>query len=90
MIRLNPLCPPAYRAPLGVRFAARRSPTNHDALDRQPWYHLERRSWPDRLELQSAVFEYIEAFYNRQRRHCTLDMLSPANYEQLRLSRLGS
>jgi putative transposase len=50
---------------------------------------VNRRAWPSRLELQSAVFEYIEAFYNRQRRHSTLDMLSPANYEQLRLSPLG-
>jgi hypothetical protein len=41
---------------------------------------VNRRSWPSRLELQSAVFEYIEAFYNR---HSTLNMLSPANYEQL-------
>ena len=24
---------------------------------------VNRRSWPSRLELQSAVFEYIEAFY---------------------------
>jgi transposase InsO family protein len=31
------------------------------------------------------VFEYIEAFYNRQRRHSTLGMLSPDNYEQLSL-----
>jgi putative transposase len=44
---------------------------------------VNRRSWPSRLELQSAVFEYIEAFYNRQRRHSTLSMLSPADYEQL-------
>ena len=50
---------------------------------------VNRRNWPSRLELQSAVFEYIEAFYNRQRRHSTLNMLSPANYEQLRLSPLG-
>jgi putative transposase len=50
---------------------------------------VNRRSWPSRLELQSAVFEYIEAFYNRQRRHSTLGMLSPAAYEQLRLSPLG-
>jgi putative transposase len=49
---------------------------------------VNRRSWPSRLELQSAVFEYIEAFYNRQRRHSTLKMLSPASYEQLRLSTL--
>ena len=50
---------------------------------------VNRRSWPSRLELQSAVFEYIEAFYNRQRRHSTLNMLSPADYEQLPLSPLG-
>ena len=49
---------------------------------------VNRRTWPDRLELQSAMFEYIEAFYNRQRRHSTLDMLSPSNYEQQRLSPL--
>ena len=49
---------------------------------------VNRRTWPDRLELQSAVFEYIEAFYNRQRRHSTLGMLSPIAYEQLRLSPL--
>jgi putative transposase len=49
---------------------------------------VNRRGWPSRLELQSAVFEYIEAFYNRRRRHSTLNMLSPADYEQLRLSPL--
>ena len=43
---------------------------------------VNRRSWPSRLELQSAVFEYIEAFYNRHRRHSTLGMVSPAEYEQ--------
>jgi putative transposase len=46
---------------------------------------VNRHSWPSRLELQSAVFEYIEAFYNRRRRHSTLSMLSPADYEQLQL-----
>ena len=49
---------------------------------------VNRRSWPSRLELQSAVFEYIEAFYNRQRRHSTLGMLSPNTYEQLLLQPL--
>jgi putative transposase len=43
---------------------------------------VNRRGWPSRLELQSAVFEYIEAFYNRRRRHSTLSMVSPAEYEQ--------
>jgi len=49
---------------------------------------VNRRTWPSRLELQSAVFEYVEAFYNRQRRHSTLGMLAPATYEQLQLSPL--
>jgi putative transposase len=43
---------------------------------------VHRRSWPTRRELGSAVFEYIEAFYNRERRHSTLSMLSPAEYER--------
>ena len=30
----------------------------------------------------SAIFEYIEVFYNNQRRHSTLGYLSPAKFEQ--------
>ncbi len=44
---------------------------------------VHRRSWPTRRQLGSAVFEYIEAFYNRERRHSTLHMLSPHDYEEL-------
>jgi transposase InsO family protein len=42
---------------------------------------VHRQPWPTRRELSSAIFEYIEAFYNRQRRHSTLDYLSPEQYE---------
>lgn len=31
---------------------------------------------------RSAVFEYIECFYNRQRRHSTLAYMSPVEYER--------
>jgi putative transposase len=51
---------------------------------------VNRRSWPSRLELQSAVFEYIEAFYNRHRRHSTLGMISPAEYEQTQTTATSS
>jgi putative transposase len=44
---------------------------------------IHRRSWPSRRELGAGVFEYIEAFYNRDRRHSTLGMRSPVEYEQL-------
>jgi putative transposase len=50
---------------------------------------VNRRSWPSRPELQSAVFEYIEAFYNRQRRHSTLGMVSPAEYEQTQTTEIS-
>jgi putative transposase len=41
-----------------------------------------RRSWPTRQELTSEVFEYIEGFYNLRRRHSTLGMLSPVEFEE--------
>ena len=31
---------------------------------------------------RSAIFDYIEVFYNRQRRHQALGYVSPAQYEQ--------
>jgi putative transposase len=43
---------------------------------------VHRQPWPSRRDLSSAVFEYIEAFYNRQRRHSTLGYLTPEEYEQ--------
>jgi putative transposase len=46
---------------------------------------IRRRSWPDRRELQSAVFDYIETFYNRERRHSTLGYLSPREFEMISL-----
>jgi transposase InsO family protein len=42
---------------------------------------VHRQSWPTWRELSGEVFEYIEAFYNRTRRHSTLGYLSPADYE---------
>jgi len=39
-------------------------------------------SFRTRDEARSAVFEYIEVFYNRQRRHQSLNYVSPADYEQ--------
>jgi putative transposase len=47
---------------------------------------VHRQPWPTRRDLGSAVFEYIEAFYNRQRRHSTLGYLSPEQYEQTTLT----
>ena len=42
---------------------------------------LDRQSWASQTELASAIFEWIEAWYNPRRRHTSLGMLSPADYE---------
>ena len=47
-------------------------------LKRELVYH---RRYATRDEAKQDIFEYIEVFYNRQRRHSTLGYHSPAEYE---------
>jgi putative transposase len=47
---------------------------------------IHRRAWPTKNELRTEVFDYIEVFYNRQRRHSTLGQRSPVDYENSTLS----
>jgi putative transposase len=42
---------------------------------------LDRQSWRTRVELANAIFEYLEIFHNRQRRHSRLGMLTPVEFE---------
>jgi putative transposase len=51
---------------------------------------VHRRSWPTRRQLTGQVFEYIEAFYNRVRRHSTLGMLAPLEFENSTLREHGA
>ena len=43
---------------------------------------LDRRKWETRQQLGNAIFEWIECWYNPYRRHSSLGMLSPAEYER--------
>ncbi len=43
---------------------------------------IHRHSWPTRAAARSAIFEYIECFYNPSRRHSALGYLSPCEYER--------
>jgi putative transposase len=47
---------------------------------------LNRSRWRTRIELANAIFEYLEIFHNRQRRHSSIGMLTPIEYEMLDLS----
>jgi len=42
---------------------------------------LDRQRWRTRVELANALFEYLEIFHNRQRRHSSLGMLTPVEFE---------
>jgi transposase InsO family protein len=42
---------------------------------------LHRAVLPTRQHARTAIFRYIEGFYNRQRRHSTLGFRSPADFE---------
>ena len=42
---------------------------------------LNRKSWKTRIELASAIHDYIELFHNSRRRHSALGMLTPTEYE---------
>lgn len=46
-------------------------------------YHCDYQT---RDEAKKSVFEYIEVFYNRQRRHSFIGYLSPAEFEALNVA----
>jgi putative transposase len=44
---------------------------------------LDRQRWNTRVELANAIFEYLEIFHNRQRRHGALGWRTPVEFEKL-------
>ncbi len=42
---------------------------------------LNRKKWRTRIELANAMFDYIEIFHNRQRRHSQLNYRTPIEFE---------
>jgi putative transposase len=42
---------------------------------------LDRQRWRTRLELANAIFDYLEIFHNRRRRHSALGRLTPIEFE---------
>jgi len=54
----------------------------------ESFFHTMKTEWvffenyKTRSQAKTSLFDYIETFYNRERRHSTLNYLSPWNYEQ--------
>jgi transposase InsO family protein len=59
----------------------------YDNAPVESFFHSLKTEWLDHLTLhtrvqaRSAIFEYIEAFYNRSRLHSSLGYRSPDEYE---------
>jgi transposase InsO family protein len=37
--------------------------------------------WQNKTELETALFEYIEVYYNRKRIHSSIDYKTPVEYD---------
>ena len=66
-----------------------------DCWDNAPmesWFHTLKTEWVNhrdywtRQQAKSDIFEYIEAFYNRSRRHSALGYMTPAEYEIINMA----
>ena len=82
-----------YRAVLARHGITQSMSRKGDCLDNAPMESLfgslktelvHRTAFPTREAARRAIFEYVEAFYNRRRRHSGLGFLTPAQaYEQM-------
>ena len=64
----------ALSKPRKMRFPGRLPTLECELLDRFPFRN--------HAEARMAILEYIEGWYNRNRRHSGLDYLSPIQYER--------
>lgn len=48
---------------------------------------IDGTKWRTRAEAQAAIFEYIEVWYNRVRRHSSLGYVPPLEYERITLTK---
>ena len=82
-----------YRATLARHGIVQSMSRKGDCLDNAPMESffgslktelVHRTSFPTRQAARRALFEYVETFYNRRRRHSGLGFLTPAQaYEQM-------
>ncbi len=51
---------------------------------------IKKKIYGTREEARSDIFDYIEMFYNRRRRHGSGDQMPPTEYENQYYQRFGS
>ena len=74
----------AVASQLGVRLSVGRTGSCHDNAVAESWFSMlknemyHRHRFATRAQARLHVMQYIEVFYNRRRRHSTLDYQTPA------------
>lgn len=71
--------------------ASRKGNCHDNAVAESFFSHLKNeliyhRDFMNQDEARSAIFDYIEVFYNRQRLHQTLDYKTPIEYEMMKVA----
>ena len=60
----------------------------YDNAVAESFFHTMKTEWvffekyQTRSQAKTSLFDYVETFYNRERRHSTINYLSPLNYEK--------
>ena len=73
----------------GARVSMSRTGNCYDNAAMESFFHtlktelVYREHYATREQARRSVFDYIEVFYNRQRRHSTLGYATPAEFEKL-------
>ena len=73
----------------GIRASMSRTADCYDNAARESFFHrfkgecIDGESFQTRAQGRLATFDDIESFYNRTRRHSTLNYMSPLSYEQV-------
>jgi transposase InsO family protein len=72
----------------GIRLSMSRTGNCYDNAVTESFFHTFKTEhmyftkFQTRQEARTSIFDYIEVFYNRQRKHSTINNLSPVQYEQ--------
>lgn len=73
---------------LGITASMSRRANCYDNAFAESFFHtlkvelVHRRKFKTRKEAMSAIFEFIEVWYNRERLHSSLGYRTPMEYEQ--------
>ena len=74
----------------GIQVSMSRTGNCYDNAAMESFFHsfknecVAREQFLTRAQARQATFDYLECFYNRTRRHSTLNYTSPVVYEQLK------